>query len=308
MRKMITGCVIAAVLLLLTSCSDHADKEKESEGVHYTQQNHIPDKQQQEQLEDYVATPNQDTATQQELTGQSKPELPHAQLTNKVELEYIEYDRDVVSYEDLNKRPELEEWQTAEVLEWYNRIVPDTLEQAGQIELVPTVQMAIQLPRNKEVKILYAITSPDKVYLQLRSSEIITYRTDAEDIKLLLETLLLDGPYKPIEGIEYRILTEEYLVNDDPDNPEISLFYREYKVYKDYMTGSTHGVSLEQVENMSEAKKALEGFGSLKLPPNTIVSPKVLKQWQAEGYYPVQEYSEESVRGLTYDDLLERGK
>lgn len=69
---MITGCVIAAVLLLLTSCSDHADKEKESEGVHYTQQNHIPDKQQQEQLEDYVATPNQDTATQQELTGPIK--------------------------------------------------------------------------------------------------------------------------------------------------------------------------------------------------------------------------------------------
>ncbi|MEK5061397.1 hypothetical protein BK126_23705 [Paenibacillus sp. FSL H7-0326] len=306
MRKVITRCVIASVLLL-TSCSDHADKEKETEDAYNTQQIHKPDKKQQEQLEDHVATPNQDT-TREELTSQSMPELPRAQLTNKVELEYIEYDRDVVSYQDLNKRPELEEWQTAEILEWYNRIVPETLEQAGQLELIPTVQMAIQLPRNKEVKVLYAITSPDKVYLQLRSSEIITYRTDAEDIKLLLETLILDGPYKPIEGIEYRVLTEEYLVNDDPDNPEISIFYREYRMYKDYRTGDTHSFSLERVENISEAKRAMKGFGDLKLPPNTIVSPKILKQWQAEGYYPVQEYSEESERGLTYDDLLERGK
>ncbi|SFS92313.1 hypothetical protein [Paenibacillus sp. 453mf] len=306
MRKVIAGCVIACILLS-TSCSDHADKENEPEEAASAEQIHILNKEQQEQTKDGGGEADQGSS-QQEFTVQSKPELPRAQfLTNRVNLEYIEYNRDTVSFEDLDKLVELDEWQATEILEWYNGIKPDTLQQVSQLELVPRVQIKIQLPGTEKVRILYESNSPDIVYLQVHSSEIITYGTDAENIRLLLETLILDGPYEPIAGTEYRILTEEYLVNDDPNNPKISLFYREYKVYKDYMTGSIEGVGIERVENIIEAKKVLQ-TDKLKLPPNTIVSPKVLKQWQAEGYYPVQEYSEESIRGLTYDDLLERDK
>jgi hypothetical protein len=116
--------------------------------------------------------------------------------------------------------------------------------------------------------------------------------------------------YALVKGKVYNVLIDEYFDTDDPVNdPRISEIKRVYKVYDGnehniYKVTDSIGVSNE-FRTIAEARKYLieNDPDLLRLRPTTIVSLKVISDWQRDGYDAEHEYWSDSPKGLTYSDL-----
>jgi hypothetical protein len=121
--------------------------------------------------------------------------------------------------------------------------------------------------------------------------------------------------YKVISKVKFHVLINEYLDNNDKDNPDISLLVRDYWCFDGTGEWSqvypvTNKIAFDKSNEIQSAldfknqmKKINSNSNSLKLMENTIVSDTVLKQWNEQGYDTEFEYSKESPKGLTYEML-----
>ncbi|WP_211746570.1 hypothetical protein [Paenibacillus sp. Marseille-Q4541] len=238
--------------------------------------------------------------------------LPKAMIGNKVTLDYIDYDKDVVNEEDMGMMTELSEEDTNSILMWYSQVDPRETISIQQLNTEMSLQMTIHLSDRETVLISYDKENSE-VYLQVHTKkEVRSYkvRDNGDEVTPQFDQWIEQGPYQSISGVTYHILLDEYLENDDPDNPDVSILHRSYYAYSQD-NNSYHyqySIALDKVANISEAKAKLaadtKGNGnSLQLLPNTLISPKVTRQWKEEGYQPSQEYSAESPAGLTYKEI-----
>jgi len=102
--------------------------------------------------------------------------------------------------------------------------------------------------------------------------------------------------YNIIPTVKFYVLNDEYMDNNDENNPNSTILIRDYICYDGNNEG--HGISTfinlvvvpktEKTGNILALKNAIAP-DSLKLAPNTIVSEKVKKQWNEEGYRPEYE-------------------
>ncbi|TFE19157.1 hypothetical protein [Cohnella luojiensis] len=95
----------------------------------------------------------------------------------------------------------------------------------------------------------------------------------------------------------FYMLIDEYLDTNDPSyDPPLSVFKKKYKVYdgKEHRIYEvTDDVSMSnEIKTIIQARKYLEENypESLQLRPLTIVSEKVLTQWEKDGYNAENEY------------------
>lgn len=116
----------------------------------------------------------------------------------------------------------------------------------------------------------------------------------------------LEFEIKP--NVIFYVLIDEYLENNDVNNPNASEFKRVYICYdgvENAITPHSITVFLEKVSSVIECRNALflNYPSNLKLLPNTIVSEKVLKIWESQGYDGLGSYSDESPNGLSYPKI-----
>lgn len=119
--------------------------------------------------------------------------------------------------------------------------------------------------------------------------------------------------YKVISKVKFHILINEYLDNNDKDNPDTSILAREYWCFDGTGEWSqVYPVTCKIVlPKSSEIRSALDfkyqmkmaNPSSLKLMENTIINDTVLSLWNEQNYDAVLEYSKESPKGLTYEML-----
>ena len=121
--------------------------------------------------------------------------------------------------------------------------------------------------------------------------------------------------YKVINRVKFHALINEYLDNNDKDNPDLSLLVRDYWCFD----GTGEWSQIYPVTNKiafnksNEIKSALDfknqiiklnsNSNSLRLMENTIISDTVLNQRNEQEYDTEFEYSKESPKGLTYEML-----
>ena len=139
---------------------------------------------------------------------------------------------------------------------------------------------------------------------------------DIAKIKNEIREIDWSTQYKVIDQVKFHVLISEYLDNNDPNNPDISLLVRQYWCFDgtegieewNRVYPITNKIALDKSHELKSAldfKNQLKEINpdSLKLMENTIVRVIVLNQWNEEGYNPEFEYSEESPKDLTYDRL-----
>ena len=90
-------------------------------------------------------------------------------------------------------------------------------------------------------------------------------------------------------NIVFYVLKEEYFEDNDVDNPNTSKLTRVYIRYdgvNNDITPYANTVFLDKVNSIQEFREALflKEPSELKLPPNTIVSGEVLKEWELQNY------------------------
>lgn len=119
--------------------------------------------------------------------------------------------------------------------------------------------------------------------------------------------------YKVIKTAKFHVLINEYIDNNDKDNPDTSLLVREYwcfdgtrewsQIYP--MTNKIVLKKSDEIRTTLDFKNKIKKLNpiSLKLMENTIVSSNVLNQWNEQVYNTEFEYSKESPKGLTYEML-----
>lgn len=122
--------------------------------------------------------------------------------------------------------------------------------------------------------------------------------------------------YPVIKDVKFHVLIKEYLVTNDKYNPDTTLLVRKYMCFDgtaeewNQAYPVTNKIALPKSDTITTALgfknelKKLDSNSSLELPPNTIISNNVLKQWVEEKYAAVFEYSDESPSDLTYELLL----
>ncbi len=136
----------------------------------------------------------------------------------------------------------------------------------------------------------------------------------ATDNDIKIDKLKAISEVQPHLGFEIRpniifyLLIDEYLENNNVNNPNASEFKRVFICYDGVENESTpHSITvlLEKVNSVVECRNTLflNYPSNLKLPPNTIVSDKVLKMWELQGYNGLGSYSDESPKGLTYSKI-----
>lgn len=114
--------------------------------------------------------------------------------------------------------------------------------------------------------------------------------------------------YKIKPNIIFYVLKDEYIENNDVKNPKASELIRVFICYdgvKNNIYPDTRVVMLDKVNTIEEFREKLlsDKASELKLPPKTIVSSEVLKQWEAQHYDGLSSYSDESPKGLTYSKI-----
>ncbi|GEM_PF-5110170 len=114
--------------------------------------------------------------------------------------------------------------------------------------------------------------------------------------------------YKLKPNLTFYVLKDEYLENNDVNNPNISQLIRIFICYdgvKNSIYPDTVSLALDKVNTIEEFKMKLisDSPKALKLPPKTIVSNKVLNQWKSQNYDDSNSYSDESPKGLTYSKI-----
>lgn len=120
-----------------------------------------------------------------------------------------------------------------------------------------------------------------------------------------------EQPYEEFDikpNIIFYLLIDEYLENNDVNNPNVSeltrVFIRYDGVEKD-ITPHSITVFLEKVNSLQEFRYTLnlKNPSYFNLPPNTIVSDRVLGLWELQQYDGLGSYSDESPKGLTYSKI-----
>lgn len=100
--------------------------------------------------------------------------------------------------------------------------------------------------------------------------------------------------YKIRLNLIFYVLEEEYLENNDPDNPNVSILIRKFKCYdgvKNSIYPHIRTMALEKVNTIEEFRsKLIEYPSDLELPPNTIVSSKLLDEWKSQDYDGLSSY------------------
>lgn len=105
-----------------------------------------------------------------------------------------------------------------------------------------------------------------------------------------------DEEYNTIPNVKFYVLIDEYIDNNDKDNPYaiISVLVRNYICYDGTNEGTgtsgfTNKIFMPRTDNL-QSLKSLIAPDLLKLLPNTIVSKKIINQWDEEGYEARHEY------------------
>lgn len=123
-----------------------------------------------------------------------------------------------------------------------------------------------------------------------------------------------ESQYEVIDKVKFHVLKNEYLDNNDKNNPNVSFLVREYLCFDG--TGEwnqvypvTVHIALEKsnktntvLDFKNQLKKPNQN-SSLRLEENTIISNDVFLQWNEQKYDTEFEYSNESLKGLTYEML-----
>ncbi|WP_055666210.1 hypothetical protein [Desnuesiella massiliensis] len=139
----------------------------------------------------------------------------------------------------------------------------------------------------------------------------------SDDNKSINEPKVISKEQPPNEDIEdykikpniiFYVLKDEYLENNDVNNPNVSELIRVFICYdgvENQIYSHSSTVFFDKVVNIQELrdKLFLKHPNTLKLPPNTIVSSKVLKVWESQHYNGLGSYSDESPSGLTYSKI-----
>lgn len=103
----------------------------------------------------------------------------------------------------------------------------------------------------------------------------------------------------------YRLIDEDYewVTNK---NGVFTRIYGVYRPEQNQMRLMTENIITPYFEDINLAKKWIEKNHKqkLQLKPLTIVDEKVMNKWDEEGYEPVVEYTKNSPKGLTYEDLI----
>lgn len=133
-------------------------------------------------------------------------------------------------------------------------------------------------------------------------------KTEVDELpKEIVEVDYSEG-FQIKSNIVFYVFEDEYFENNDINNPNTSQLTRVFTRYdgvKNDITPYTNTVFLDKVNSIQEFREALflKEPSELKLPPNTIVSGEVLKNWELQNYDGINSYSDESPIGLTYSEL-----
>lgn len=115
--------------------------------------------------------------------------------------------------------------------------------------------------------------------------------------------------------MKFHVLINEYLENNDRNNPNAAFLVRDYWCFdgtgewsQDYPVTSKIALPksneiITALDCKNQIKKFNPSLNILKLPENTIISDTVLNLWDEEKYDAEFEYSKESPKGLTYEML-----
>jgi len=120
-----------------------------------------------------------------------------------------------------------------------------------------------------------------------------------------------EQPHEEFEikpNIIFHLLIDEYLENNDVNNPnasELTRVFIRYDGAENDITPHSITVFLEKVNSLQEFRYTLnlKNPSYLNLPPNTIVSDRVLEMWELQQYDGLGSYSDESPIGLTYSKI-----
>lgn len=120
--------------------------------------------------------------------------------------------------------------------------------------------------------------------------------------------VVFDWHYFVLPDIVYHVLIDEFIDNNDPNNPGITMFTRHYIVYdglNDQITPYTSITAIPLVEDVMSAKEYIlkEYPEELKFLENTLISTRIHYQWLKEGYVPIEEHHENSPKNLTFEIL-----
>lgn len=138
--------------------------------------------------------------------------------------------------------------------------------------------------------------------------------SEATDNDFIIDKLTAFSEEQPHEEFEIKpniifyLLIDEYLENNNVNNPNVSELTRVFVRYdgvENDITPHSNTVFLEKVNSLKEFRYNinLKNPSYLNLPPNTIVSDKVLGMWELEQYDGSGSYSDESPIGLTYSKM-----
>lgn len=136
----------------------------------------------------------------------------------------------------------------------------------------------------------------------------------ATDIAFSIDKLTTFSEEQPHEefdikpNIIFYLLIDEYLENNDVNNPNVSELTRVFIRYdgvENDITPHSITVFLEKVNSLQEFRYTLnlKNPSYLNLPPNTIVSDRVLGLWELQQYNGLGSHSDESPKGLTYSKI-----
>ena len=165
--------------------------------------------------------------------------------------------------------------------------------------------------RNKKVIMISIFIVAFMTFVGCNKIEKTSVTTDKDIRFVKLKTISevqshLEFEIKP--NVIFYLLIDEYLENNDVNNPNASEFKRVYICYdgvENAITPHSITVFLEKVSSVIECRNTLflNYPSNLKLLPNTIVSDKMLKTWESQGYNGLGSYSDESPKGLTYSKI-----
>ena len=113
--------------------------------------------------------------------------------------------------------------------------------------------------------------------------------------------------YDIISDKVYYVLVSEEFEKVSNDMSSLIRVYWCYDGIRNLKFLHTDKITIDAANSLSDIKNKLIAQSdekALQLRPYTIVSSKVIKQWETEGYIPVYEYNEKSPEGLIYENLL----
>lgn len=172
---------------------------------------------------------------------------------------------------------------TYEILNMKQEGIPSSLNQINE------------LSDNSNVNIDYVVIYQENKWFKesRKFRKIIRFERDFPDLE-----------YVTTDTMYYR-LVDEVIENIDDDHSVFIRLYEKYEQYHNLWSLEPMSIIIPKVETIIEAKELIKDINSdfLRLLPITIVDNEMLIRWKNEKYIPSEEYTMESPRGLTIEDI-----